>query len=373
MAIVNTCPLTGIVNKCTNTALNISTNYLNHILGLSIRELVAISDESNLPNVEYPKDSKLVFCALAKQSGLLVHHRQLISVSDKIVFTHFNLLKSIAIYLQKEPKFAKRIPKYAHYTDVSMDNFGYFLELIRKEKETYLEERKHLKSQYREQERTLLALDELDVANTKLGMLSSKYATKLKLTEDTSNGFAMPKQLSQYILVAIQANKDLHEYFTYLMVSPVSKLYNDTEVKEIDLVDLIESIEDWDTTLNIKYSILDFLRKKLSNYTNFTGRIKTKFDLDELDFLLGDIELVESKTVESTARSEAGQTNSVTNLVPNSMTNLVPKQEAELLDALTIAEHKPKVTNSTSTSTSTNITSLADSILAKIAAKKKGN
>ena len=337
MAIINICPLTGIVNKCTNTSLNISTNYLNHTLGLSVHELVAISDESNLPNLDYPIDSKLVFCALAKQSGLLVHHRQLISISDKIVFTHFNLLKSIAIYLQKEPKFAKRIPKYAHYTDVSMDNFGYFLELIKKEKETYLEERKQLKSKYRDQERTLLALDELDVANTKLGMLSSKYATKLKLTEDTSNGFAMPKQLSQYILVAIQANKDLHEYFTYLMVSPVSKLYNDTEVKEIDLVDLIESIEDWETTLNIKYAILDFLRKKLSNYTNFTGRIKTKFDLDELDFLLGDIEVTDKK--DTVADTVADTT-----------------------------------TTSTSTSTtSTNITSLADSILAKIAAKKKGN
>ena len=384
MAIINICPLTGIVNKCTNTSLNISTNYLNHTLGLSVHELVAISDESNLPNLDFPKDSKLVFCALAKQSGLLVHHRQLISISDKIVFTHFNLLKSIAIYLQKEPKFAKRIPKYAHYTDVSMDNFGHFLELIKKEKETYLEERKQLKSQYREQERTLLALDELDVANTKLGMLSSKYAAKLKLTEDTSNGFAMPKQLSQYILVAIQANKDLHEYFTYLMVSPVSKLYNDTEVKEIDLVDVIESIEDWETNLTIKYAVLSFLRKKLTAYNSYEGRKVSKIDISDLDFLLGDIELVESKTVESTARSEAGQTNSVSNSmtnsvpnsVPNSVSNLVsnsvPKQEAELLDALTIAEHKPKVTNSTSTN-STNSTSLAASILAKIAAKKKGN
>ena len=254
----------------------------------------------------------------------------LLTLSDKIVYTHFNLLKSLAIYLQKEPKFAKRIPKYAHYTGVSMDNFGHYLEVLKKEKETYLEERKQLKSNYSEQERTLLALDEHDVATTKLGMLSSKYATKLKLTEATSNGFAMPKQLSQYILVAMQANKDLHEFFTYLMVSPVSKLYNDTEVKEIDLVDLIESIEDWETNLNIKYAILDFLRKKLSNYSNFTGRRKTTFDLDELDFLLGDIEVTDKKdTVADTSTSDT-------------------------------------------TSTSANIMSLTESILAKIAAKKKG-
>ena len=42
-------------------------------------------------------------------------------------------------------------------------------------------------------------------------------------------------------------------------------------------------------------------------------------------------------------------------------------KEAELLDALTIGEHKPKVT------ATANSTSLAASILAKIAAKKKGN
>lgn len=331
MAIINRCPLTGIVNKCSNTSLHVQTNYLNHILGLSIKELVELSNASNLPNFEYPIDTKLVFCALAKQSNLLVHHRQLLSVSDKIVFTHFNLLQSIAIYLQKEPKFAKRIPKYAHYTGVSMENFGHFLELIKKEKELYIEERKQLKNQYKAQEQTLLALDELDVANTKLGMMASRYATRLKLTEETSNGFSMPKQLSQYILVAMQVNKDLHEFFTYLMVSPISKLYNDTEVKEIDLIDLIESIEDWETHLNIKYAVLDFLRKKLSNYSNYIGRGKTTFDLDELDFLLGDIEVTDKKD--------------------------------------TVADTS---TSTSDTSASANIMSLADSILAKIAAKKKG-
>ena len=334
MAIINKCPLSGIVNKCSNTSLNVQTNYLNSILGLSIKELVELSNASNLPNFEYPIDTKLVFCAFAKQSNLLVHHRQLLSVSDKIVFTHFNLLKSIAIYLQKEPKFAKRIPKYAHYTGVSMENFGYYLEAIKKEKELYIEERKQPRNQYKEQEQTLLALDELDVANTKLGMMASKYATRLKLTEETSNGFAMPKQISKYILVAMQINKDLHEFFTYLMVSPISKLYNDTEVKEIDLIDLIESIEDWETNLNIKYAILDFLRKKLSNYSNYIGRRKTTFDLDELDFLLGDIEVTDKKD--------------------------------------TVADTSTSDTSDTSTSASANIMSLADSILAKIAAKKKG-
>ena len=331
MAIINKCPLTGVVNRCNNTSLQLQTNYLNHVLGLSISELVALSNTSALPNLDYPTDTRLVFCALAKQSNLLVNHRQLLSVSDKIIYTHFNLLKSLAIYLHREPKFAKRIPKYAHYTGVSMDNFGHFLELIKQEKVTYINERKQLKKQYKDQEQTLLALDAQDEANAKLGITESKYASKLKLTETTSNGFTMPKQLAQYILVAMQVSKDLQEYFIYLMTSPVSKLYNDVEVKEIDLVDLIESIEDWETNLNIKYAILDFLRKKLSSYSNYSGRRKTTFDLDELDFLLGDIEVVE-------------------------------KQETET----------DKQDSTASTSTSTNILSLADRILAKIAAKKKG-
>ena len=331
MAITNKCPLTGVVNRCENTSLQLQTNYLNHVLGLSIDKLIDLANASNLPNLDYPTDTRLVFCALAKQSNLLVHHRQLLSVSDKIIFTHFNLLKSLAIYLQKEPTFAKRIPKYAHYTGVSMNNFGHFLELIKQEKVSYIAERKQPKKQEKDNEQTLLALDAQDEANAKLGITESKYASKLKLTEATSNGFAMPKQLAQYILVAMQVSKDLQDYFTYLMTSPVSKLYNDTEVKEIDLVDLIESIEDWETNLNIKYAILDFLRKKLSNYSNYSGRKKTTFDLDELDFLLGDIEVVEKKETET------------------------EKQDS-----------------TSTTSTSTNIMSLADRILAKIAAKKKG-
>ena len=257
-----------------------------------------------------------------------------------------------------------------------VDNFGHYLELVKKEKELYIEERKELKQKYKEQETILNERNEIDIAEAKLGMMASKYAAKLKLTEETSNNFSVSKQLAQYIVTAIKVSHDVKDYFCYLISSPVSKLKNDSEVKEIDLVDLIESIEDWETGLTIKYAILSFLRKKLAAYNSYEGRKVSKIDISDLDFLLGDIELVESKTVESTARSEAAtntpvnnsMTNLVNNLMTNSVTNSVSK-EAELLDALTIVEHKPKVT-ATSTSTST---SLAASILAKIAAKKKGN
>ena len=212
-------------------------------------------------------------------------------------------------------------------------------------------------------------------------MMASKYAAKLKLTEETSNNFSASKQLAQYIVTAIKVSHDVKDYFCYLISSPVSKLKNDSEVKEIDLVDLIESIEDWETGLTIKYAVLSFLRKKLAAYNSYDGRKVSKIDISDLDFLLGDIELVESKTVESTARSEAGQTNLVTNLVTNvvsnSMTNTNTRESnADLFDALPMVIHEPKNSTANSTANSNsdlNSNSLAASILAKIAAKKKGN
>ena len=336
-----------------------------------------------MPRIDNLTETKLLFCAYAKQARLLLNNRQLLNLDNKVIITHFKLLQSIAIYLEKEPKFYNRIPKYAHYSNTFVDNFGHYLELLKKEKELYIEERKQLKQRYKEQETILSELNEIDIAETKLGMMASKYAAKLKLTEETSNNFSVGKQLAQYIVTAIKVSNEIKDYFTYLMSSPVSKLKNDTEVKEIDLVDLIESIEDWETNLTIKYAVLSFLRKKLAAYNSYEGRKVSKIDISDLDFLLGDIELVESKTVESTVRSEAATNTQVSNSVNNSVSNSVNNSLSYSVSNSTKAElselvfealtPKPKVTNSNSTSTSTNSTSLAASILAKIAAKKKGN
>ena len=364
MAILNTCPLTGIISRH-DSIIDVETNYLNHILGLSISQLNKISNDANMPRIDNLTETKLLFCAYAKQARLLVHNRQLLNLDNKVIITHFKLLQSIAIYLEKEPKFYNRIPKYAHHSNIFVDNFGHYLELVKKEKELYIEERKELKQRYKEQETILSELNELDIAEAKLGMMASKYAAKLKLTEETSNNFSVSKQLAQYIVTAIKVSHDVKDYFCYLISSPVSKLKNDTEVKEIDLVDLIESIEDWETNLTIKYAVLSFLRKKLTAYNSYGGRKVSKIDISDLDFLLGDIELVESKTVESTARSEAVTNNSVTNSVSNSASNSVTNS--------TKAEALPKMTATATNSTSTNSNSLAASILAKIAAKKKGN
>ena len=368
MAIINRCPLTGVVSATHDTVLTLSTNYLHSIMGCSIAELIKMSDDANMPRHDRPTDTKLLFCAFAKQAKLLVYNRHLLEIDSKVTITHFNLLKSLAIYLNKEPNFYKRIPKYAHYTGTFVDNFGHYLELVKKEKELYIEERKATKQKYKEQETILAELNEKDIAETKLGLMASKYAAKLKLTEETSNNFSVSKQLAQYITVAMQVSNDVQEYFAYLISSPVSKLKNDIEVKEIDLIDVIESLEDWETGLTIKYAMLSFLRKKLAAYNSYEGRKVSKIDISDLDFLLGDIELVESTTVESTKieRSEAGQTNSTieTSTIENSEASATVENSTEEDTSIPVPINQTKPASSMS---------LAASILAKIAAKKKGN
>ena len=370
MAIVNNCPLTGL-STTTDSIITVETNYLNHILSLPIRELNIISDASNMPRVDNMQETKLLFCAYAKQAKLLLNNRQLLDIDEKVIVTHFTLVKSIAIYLEKEPKFYDRIPKFAHYSYLKVDNFGHYLELIKKAKELYIEERKELKQKYKEQETILAELESIDIAETKLGVLASKYAAKLKLTEETSSNFCVSKQLASYLLTAIKVPNDVVEWFDYLLVSPVSKLFNDSEVKEIDFIDLIESLENWETGLTIKYTLLSFLRKKLTAYNSYTGRKVSKIDISELDFLLGDIELVESKTVESTARSEAGQTTAKETLAKET-TNTPSIASLAPLNSNSNSNNNSN-SNSNNNNSNSNSTTLAASILAKIAAKKKGN
>ena len=383
MAIVNTCPLTGL-STTIDSIITVETNYLNHILSLPIKELNIISAASNMPRTDNLQETKLIFCAYAKQAKLLLNNRQLLDINEKVIVTHFNLVKSIATYLEKEPKFYDRIPKFAHYSYVKVDNFGHYLELIKKAKELYIQERKELKQKYKEQETILAEIEAIDIAETKLGVLASKYAARLKLTEETSSNFCVSKQLASYLLTAIKVPNDVVEWFDYLLTSPVSKLFNDSEVKEIDFIELLESIEDWETSLGIKYTLLSFLRKKLTAYNGYTGRKVSKLDISELDFLLGDIELVESKTVESTARSEAGQTTAketTAKETPSETTN-TPSPDILATDILaplnsnSNSNNSNNSTNNNSTNNSTstsNSTILAASILAKIAAKKKGN
>ena len=369
MAIINTCPLTGL-STTIDSIITVETNYLNHILSLPIKELNIISAASNMPRNDNMQETKLLFCAYAKQAKLLLNNRQLLDIDEKVIVTHFNLVKSIAIYLEKEPRFYDRIPKFAHYSYLKVDNFGHYLELIKKAKDLYIQERKELKQKYKEQETILAELESIDIAETKLGVLASKYAARLKLTEETSSNFCVSKQLASYLLTAIKVPNDVVEWFDYLLISPVSKLFNDSEVKEIDFIDLIESLENWETGLVIKYTLLSFLRKKLTAFNSYTGRKVSKIDISELDFLLGDIELVESKTVESTARSEAGQTTAKETKLKETTSETTVKETTNTPSTDLLA---PLNNNSNNNSNNNNSTTLAASILAKIAAKKKGN
>ena len=371
MAIVNNCPLTGL-STTTDSIITVETNYLNHILSLPIRELNIISDASNMPRVDNMQETKLLFCAYAKQAKLLLNNRQLLDIDEKVIVTHFTLVKSIAIYLEKEPKFYDRIPKFAHYSYLKVDNFGHYLELIKKAKELYIEERKELKQKYKEQETILAELESIDIAETKLGVLASKYAAKLKLTEETSSNFCVSKQLASYLLSAITVRPVSALWFDSSLFFPLSKLFNDSEVKEIDFIDLIESLENWETGLTIKYTLLSFLRKKLTAYNSYTGRKVSKIDISELDFLLGDIELVESKTVESTARSEAGQTTAKETLAKET-TNTPSIASLAPLNSNSNNNSNSNSNSNSNNNSNSNSTTLAASILAKIAAKKKGN
>ena len=211
MAILNTCPLTGIISRH-DSIINVETNYLNHILGLSISQLTKISNEANMPRIDNLTETKLLFCAYAKQARLLLNNRQLLNLDSRIIITHFKLLQSIATYLEKEPKFYNRIPKYKHYSNIYANNFGHYLELIKKEKELYIEERKNQKQRYKEQETILSELNEIDIAEAKLGMLASRYAAKLKLTEETSNNFSVSKQLAQYVVTAIKVPNEVKDH-----------------------------------------------------------------------------------------------------------------------------------------------------------------
>ena len=204
MAITNICPLTGVATSIIDTVLNVETNYLHHILGLDVSELNRLSNDANMPRQDKLVETKLMFCAYAKQAKLLANNRQLLDIDEKVIVTHYKLLQSLAIYLTKEPKFYDRIPKYAHYSGTFVDNFGHYLELIKKEKELYIEERKQLKQKYKEQETLLSESEAIEIAEAKLGMMASKYAARLKLTEETSNGFAVSKQLAQHITVALK-------------------------------------------------------------------------------------------------------------------------------------------------------------------------
>lgn len=344
MAIINNCPLSGIATII-ESPIELTTNYLHHIISLPIPELVSISNKAKMPSTEYLKETKLLFCAFAKKSNLLIYNRQLLNLPDKIFITHFKLLQSLAIYISKEPKFALRVPKFAHYEEITCTNFGHYLELVKEEKQRYVEDRKELKTKFKEQSEILKEIVAIDVAETKLGMLASKYMAKLELA---NTAMSMPNELAGYLLVAMQLPADVQIWYKFLMCGTIHTIKNDKEAKEIDFITLIEDLESWESSLTVKYAALKFLRAKLEKFNIYQGRKVNKIDISELDFLLGDVGLEETKTFEKTSRvlamdghSSAKEQFSIVDNVKNTGTYVPPPAQ-----------------------------SLAAQILAKIAAKK---
>jgi hypothetical protein len=306
MAIINICPLSSVrTTTITSEAFAPApTTYLHHLMGLSIPALVQLADNANLPNPETEQtqlETRLVFCALAKQANFLLANRQALEVSDTTITTYFQTLKSLAIYTTTfaGKKWAANIPKFAP-NPTTNDNFGTYLALLKQSKNEFVESRKqgaqHLLAKQLEME----TLEQAENINAKLGMLSTKYAAKLGLETST---YSMPKQLAKDVTTCLDLAEDYKAWLVYIMASSIGTLKNskdelgNSDVDEKDLIDAVESIEEWETSLNLKFAVLSFMRKKLEAFTlSASGgyRRASKLDLSELDFLLGDIEMKDS-------------------------------------------------------------------------------
>ena len=365
MAIINNCPLSGI-SVTIESPIDLTTTYLHHIISLSIPELVAIANKANLPNPEFPKETKLLFCAFAKKSNLLIYNRHILNLPDRIFITHFKLLQSLAIYMNKEPKFALRVPKFAHYEEITCTNFGHYLELVKEEKQRYVDDRKDLKNKFKEQSTIVKELFDIDVAETKLGMLASKYEAKLSLDNST---MSMPKELAGYLLVAMQLPTEVQIWYKFLMCGTISALKVNKEAKEIDFITLIEDLENWETGLTVKYAALRFLRGKLEKFNVYQGRKVNKIDISELDFLLGDVGLQETKSFEATKRINiVGINTDEFDFPAHPADRQLSEKSFWAHDGDMIGSTYIEPTVPANSTNSTN--SLAAKILAKIAAKK---
>lgn len=364
MAIINICPLSSVrTTTITSEAFAPApTTYLHHVMGLSIHALVQLADTANLPNPTTEQtqlETRLVFCALAKQANLLQANRQALEVTDTIITTYFHTLKALAIYTTTfaGKKWAANIPKFAPNSTTN-DNFGTYLALLKQNKNEFVESRKQGAKHLLAKQLEIETLEQAENINAKLGMLSTKYAAKLGLETST---YSMPKQLAKDVATCLDLAEDYKAWLVYIMSSSIGTLKNskdelgNSDVEEKDLIDAVESIEEWETSLNLKFAVLSFMRKKLEafNLAASSGyRRASKLDLSELDFLLGDIEMKAS-------RVDANPLDGLVELDETNETGEAPTN-SELEFALTPVLHVPASTNLTK----------AQQLLAKIKAKR---
>lgn len=267
MAITNICPLTGISTIIEST-INLQTTFPSNILTLSIPELNKISYA--LDTISEP-EAKLLFVAYALQAKLLVNKTSLFSLPFDTITTYLPSLKSLATFIHSNPSFLSSIPKYAHHSDQPATSFSSYLELLLSMQADFSTYR-HSNTSYQD----------IDKATSILGWESSKYQTALALSTDHK----APASLSRNLLTALSLPPAKKEAYHSLLTKSVPSLKKLSSINESTFNSLINLVEDWDTSLPIKFAMLPFLRDKLLAYTMYSGRSITQVSLEDIEFLL---------------------------------------------------------------------------------------
>ena len=270
MAITNICPLTGVSTTIEST-INLQTTFPSNLLTLSIPELNKISySESSISEAE----AKLLFVAYAIQAKLLVNRTELFSLPFATITTYLPNLKALATFIHSNPKFLSSIPKYAHHSDQPATSFASYLELLLTLQADYLS-----LSASRQSNTTY---QEIDKATSILGWESSKYQTALALSTDHK----APASLARNLLTALALPPSKKETYNLILTKSVPSLKKLSSINESTFNSLITLVEDWDTTLPIKFALLPFLRDKLLAYTMYSNKSIPQVSLEDIEFLL---------------------------------------------------------------------------------------
>ena len=270
MAITNICPVTGISTIIEST-LTVQTNFPSNLLSLSIPELNKIPySESSISEAE----AKLLFVAYALQAKLLVNRTVLFSLPFSTISTYLPNLKALATFIHSNPKFLSSIPRYAHHSDQPATSFSSYLELLLVMQSEYLSLAASRTSN--------TSYQEIDKATSILGWESSKYQTALALSTDLK----APASLARNLLTALAQPPAKKETFNLILTKSVPSLKKLPSINESKFNELITLVEDWDTTLPIKFAMLPFLRDKLLSYTMYVSKNIPQVSLEDIEFLL---------------------------------------------------------------------------------------
>lgn len=253
MPITTTCPVSGVQTK-TVTRLNIDITAVHSLIECGLPTALELAqDFESLGDFEL----RLVFCSLAYNSGMLKQEQRapLICNVDKM-----RLYLPLLCDLSQSYDWTKQ-PQFNSYRDNSNAFFSFLDNLAGKQTQSEFD--------YSE----LVAHDE---ALTYLGL------NELQLQARLENTHVISHKLANTILNALELSQELKVFYSPIFTESLKSLKENPAIKLVDFNDLIEALENWDSSLNARFSILRFLRKKRDEvYSN-------QIDLSELDFLLND-------------------------------------------------------------------------------------